>query len=397
MKVNVEKARIEDYDEVIDFGNYVFSHTYYPQDFPTLLPKLYKREYFMDSIHYLIRDEGKIKAVVGAYPLTWEFPDQKLSGRGIGMVAVHPYCRSRGYFKEMMKFVLDDMRQDGIVFGCLSGQRQRYEHFGFYPAGYTYTFSCTETNIRYTLGPEWSTVLSLKPIERSDETILDQIQAIHETKPTRFCRQRERLFDILVTWKAQVFTVNEGSRSIGYLIYNSDQDNGGRKITEINLLDPSKLPEVLGLFLRQSQTFGINDVKDTVDVAVLPNEAEKIAILSRITENYTENPAYQIAVFDFLLFIKPFLKLRALERILAEGSFILQIEGGPLLRLAVEQGYASITETTEQKPELCLDMRDTILFFFSPLAARIFPVIGKSVFLQSLLPLPFFFENVDEI
>ena len=420
MEVQFDKARPGDYDEVIDLGNYVFSHAHRPHDFPAMLPKIYRREYFMDGIHYLAREDGKIKAMVGAYPMEWEFSGQTpltLPGRGIGMVSVHPYSRSRGYMKELMKAALDDMRRDGIVFSCLSGRRQRYEHFGFSPAGSAYTFTCSADNIRHTLGAQGNVrlirgqrphsgqqssgalPLSLKPVGPGDEALLDQIHALHESGPARFKRRRDRLYDILSSWKNRILAVNAGEHFEGYLIYGMKGTE--YEITEINLLDLSILPEVLDLFLCNEKTAGI---QDSVKVTVSAFESKKIAALSRFAESYIQNPAYQFAVFDYLRFVEPFLKLRARERNLAEGSFVFRIEGGPRLRLSVERGGASITEITDSAsaqtaaPEtLELGRLDALHFLFSPLAAHNFPAIGESVFLQSLLPLPLSFEKTDGI
>ncbi|MCL2319948.1 MAG: GNAT family N-acetyltransferase, partial [Treponema sp.] len=252
MDVRYEKARTEDYDEVIDLANYVFSHDHRPHDFPAMLPKLYKREYFTDNIHYAAREGGKIRAVVGAYPLELEFPGQSISGRGIGMVSVHPYSRSRGYMKELMKMALDDMRHDGVVFSCLSGRRQRYEYFGYGLAGSVWAFTCGEDNIRHTLGPQWSSGLSLRSVGPGDAALLDEIYALHQAKIARCKRRRDRLYEILSSWKAHVFAVTEGSRFEGYFISSNATSGEDREISEINLLDFSRLPEVLGLFLRQA-------------------------------------------------------------------------------------------------------------------------------------------------
>jgi len=136
----------------------------------------------------------------------------------------------------------------------------------------------------------------------------------------------------------------------------------------------------------------------SVKISAGPHEPEKITALSGFAEGCTLGTAYQFAVFDFQRFVTPFLKLKERERNLADGSFLLQIEGGSGFRLAVEHGAASITETTGMgNADLSLNNLDALRFLFSPMAALVFPVIGKSVFLQSLLPLPLFYESVDGI
>jgi predicted acetyltransferase len=197
MSIQYTKASIDDYDEVIDLANYVFSAAHSPTDFPSLLPKLYSREYFMDSVHYIAREDGRIKAVIGAYPLEMKVMAETLPGRGIGMVSVHPYARSLGSMKALMDMALEDMRRDGMVFSCLGGQRQRYEYFGYTPLGSLLAFGATRANIRHSLGQDFVSRLSLKRLTEKDDGLLDDIYRLHEAKPCRAARQRDRLFDLL--------------------------------------------------------------------------------------------------------------------------------------------------------------------------------------------------------
>ncbi|MDR1636283.1 MAG: GNAT family N-acetyltransferase, partial [Treponema sp.] len=205
MTIQYGKAAGEDYEEVIDLGNYVFSAARAPHDFPLLLPKLFKREYFMKGKHYVVREDGRIKAVVGSYPLTMNILGDALPGRGLGMVSVHPYARSRGYMQALMETALEDMRREGAVFSCLGGQRQRYGYFGYAPAGVRAHFFCRRANVRHVLGrvpapkPEGGG-LSLRELKAGDRELLDRIYAFHQAKAARIERPREKFFDILSSW-----------------------------------------------------------------------------------------------------------------------------------------------------------------------------------------------------
>ncbi|MDR0555211.1 MAG: GNAT family N-acetyltransferase [Treponema sp.] len=394
METRYDKAGPEDYEELIDFANYVFGHAHGPHDFPALLPKLYKTAYFMDGIHYLAREEGRIKAAVGAYPLELEFSGGSLPGRGIGMVSVHPYRRSQGYMRILMGMALEDMKRDGVVFSCLGGQRQRYEYFGFTQAGSAYTFTCSEANITHTLGRQWDTGLSLKEVDADDTALLDQIYMLHQSKSLRCLRRRDRLFDILSSWKAVVLAIiadtHQGDRLEGYII-----GNGGNHISEINMNDLSRLPEAVGLFLcRQRRREG----SGRITISAGPHEGEKLRILSRFTENCSQSDAYQFAVFDHLSFLEPFLVYKAREQALPAGSFTFRIEDGPALRLNVNnQGEASLIPEDRGENALTLKSIDAVRFFCSPLEAATNPVIRNDPFLRCLLPLPLFFESADQV
>jgi predicted N-acetyltransferase YhbS len=383
-----DKAGPEDYDDVLDFIDFVFSQAHVPHDYQTMLPKLYKRENFMDGIHYLAREGKKIKAVVGAFPLKIEFQGGVfLPGRGIGSVSVHPRARSKGYMRALMGMALQDMKNDGMVFGCLDGQRQRYEYFGYTPAGANYSFSVREPNIRHTLGPDWKTSLSLRPVASEDREILDKIQALHDNKAVKFNRPRDRLFDILSSWKSKVSAFYDNEQFEGYFVSNP----GSSEIQEIDLINTSRMDEALGLILRQNK-------QNSVHITAGPQDIEKIRTLSRFSENCNLGTVYQFTVFDFKAFAEPFLKFRAKQRAIADGSFVLKIEGeaGTTLEISARNGIPEIRESSSS-PDLILNHLEAVQFFFGPMSAAANPAVGEKVFLQSLLPLPLFFESLDGV
>jgi predicted N-acetyltransferase YhbS len=387
MSVCFEKAKPGDYDDVIDFGNYVFSQAHVLHDFPRLLPKLYKRERFMDGIHYIAREEGRIRALVGAYPLEMQVPGDVLPGRGIGMVSVHPYYRSRGFMKVLMDMALEDMKREGMVFSCLGGQRQRYEYFGYAPGGIACCFECGTANIIHTLGREFKTGLTLRQVSGGDRELLDYIYAVHESKPVHILRRRDMFFDIISSWQSLVFAVMEGQRIAGYLLYKPKEN----LIHEINLEDNSRAAEFIGLFLQAGE-----GARDSVTVEIQAWEREKIAAFSRFAETYSICPAYSFALFDYRRFLLPFLKLKSSLRTLPGGTFTLQIEGGPRLTLGAAKDGVSVSETREPA-DIHLNPLEALGFLFSADYAAGSGLIGGNPFLQSLLPLPLSFETADEV
>ena len=393
-EVQFDRARLEDCDDVIDFGDFVFSKAHVPHDFLGLLPKLYKREYFMEGIHYLARENEKIVAAVGAYPMKLEFSGgPSLPGRGIGMVSVHPRSRSKGYMKALMNMALEDMKKDGMVFSCLGGQRQRYEYFGYTPVGNTYAFTARESNFRHAMGREWNTSLSLRAVKAEDKSILDRIQALHEAKSIRYYRSRDKLFDILSSWNAKVFAFFEGEHFKGYLVSKLASND----IVEINLEHPSRLCEAIGLF---SRTLHEKSGQDSIMIFAGPHEEERITTLSKFAERCSQTSAYQFNVFNIKALVEPFVKFKAAQQALADGSFVLSIKGQSKdqsnLQLSVRGGEIKVSESSSP-PDLSLDPMEAVNFFFSPLSTITNPKIRESVFLQSLLPLPLFFENIDGI
>jgi predicted N-acetyltransferase YhbS len=390
METIYTKAEACDYDEIIDLANYVFSHSNEPTDFPAVLPKLYKREYFSDSSHYIVREDGRIKAIIGAYPLALHIGSLSLPGRGIGMVSVHPYSRKKGYMKALMDMALDDMKKDGMVFSALAGQRQRYEHFGYTPTGFSITFYGDDKNIS-SKQHDASHQLSLQEIKPGDTALLDSVQALHQKKRAFFFRKRERLYDTLVSWQAKAYAVLADGAFAGYGIQNSNDDE--MLLSEINLYDNALMRQTLSLFLEKSG-------KKSAEIRANPFDVEKIAALSTFTQASAIHPAYLFNVFDYQPLLSALLQLSASYKTLLPGHFTVKIEGeAALLRILVTQdGKTDVSLCPENtQADCCLSRLEAQSFFFSPLASASFPLIRQEPFLQSLLPLPLFYERADEI
>ena len=399
--VQYEKAAAKDYEEVIDLANYTFSAARHPTDFPSSLPKLYRREYFMDAVHYIAREDGRIRAVVGSYPLEMRVKTETLPGRGIGMVSVHPYARARGYMRALMEMALADMREasreasGGYAFSCLAGQRQRYEYFGFTPTGIRFEFECGRDNVRhFTREKSAKKKLSLKLLGAEDADFVASIRAMHESKPVRFQRPGSKLFDILSSWNSAVYAILEDGVFFGYLIHKKR----GNSIHEINLNDFSAISEVLRIFFESAGS----ENADTVTVAACAHETEKLLYLSCLAESRKITTAYNYYVLDYARFVSAFAAFQSGRRKTADGDFTLRIINAPggdtALRLFAEGGRAGAAAVDENgKADLTLHHLEAMDFLFSTEGPYKHRVITETPLLRSLLPLPLFFEAADGV
>ena len=143
VKIFKGRASAEMYDELMDVLNYTFGFSSSDYDFQKLLPKLYASKEYACHNNYVIAENGRIKAAVGAYDDILTVCGEEIKCRGIGNVAVHPYSRSKGYMIECMNMSIGDMIRDGIDISFLGGHRQRYGYFGFED-------SCPRYNVRIT-------------------------------------------------------------------------------------------------------------------------------------------------------------------------------------------------------------------------------------------------------
>jgi hypothetical protein len=339
----------------------------------------------MDGLHYIVRENGKIKSAIGAYPLELNVLGEVFQGRGIGMVSVHPYSRSKGYMKTLMNMALDDMKRDRIAFSCLGGQRQRYEYFGYTPIGSSAGFRCDKANVRHVKGKDFVSSLSLKQLGPDDTACLEDIRRMHEKKPMYFERpvKSSRFYDALNSWRAGVYAVLDGNTFFGYLI--GDQKSG--RITEINLKDCSRIIEAVNLFFQD---------RDNLELTVQVFDREKMSALSAFAEDYQLGSAYSYRIFNFPAILKALLKFRLSLGCVSDGNLSIKIAEQDTLNIAVSRREVSVAPFSG-KPDLALSELEAASFFFSPLTPITSSLVRENPFLQTLLPLPLFIEKADEV
>jgi hypothetical protein len=93
----------KDFEEAIDFINMVFSMAYCPFDFVKFLPRLNKPTDECMGWNLAVRENGRIRALVGMYLDKLQAGDETLRLGGIGAVSSHPNDRGKGWMKLLME------------------------------------------------------------------------------------------------------------------------------------------------------------------------------------------------------------------------------------------------------------------------------------------------------
>lgn len=417
--VTYGKASAADYDELIDFANLVFSQAHSNTDFTELLPKLYKRNRFVPESHYIVKENGRIKALVGAYPIIYNVCGEPLKVFSIGIVCVHPYTRSKGYMKLLMNEAMRDMKAAGMDLGELGGLRQRYEYFGFTKCGTELTFTCNETNFRHRFHGTYPSGLSFAEIAPGDRATLDAVAGMYARKPAHAERHADMLHDILISWKGKAYAIMRSGEMIGYM---SAQLNRG-VIQEIYMPDASLLVEALGVFISQ---FKIKDLH----VVLPPYEAELARRLVGFAEETEIETDGNFNALNYPNVLRAFVKLKcaalsesfapalpdgctpalpdgcsqAMPDICApalpDGKLTVRIlaanaDGADCnVTISVSGGKVDVRETGET-PDYTFSHLEAMQFFFNPLSAHAYGPLASDAFTRALLPLPLNIDHND--
>ena len=98
----VERLTVNDYEEVLDVMNRAFTTPTHVADFEKHLPIMWTKEHDYMSRHFGIREEGKLVAVVGVYPLPVNIAGHELMSSTMGNIGTLQDCRGKGYMKALL-------------------------------------------------------------------------------------------------------------------------------------------------------------------------------------------------------------------------------------------------------------------------------------------------------
>ncbi|WP_323173421.1 GNAT family N-acetyltransferase [Natrialba sp. PRR66] len=158
--------------------------------------------------HAIIEKDGEIVSHIAAIPQTLVVGEGTVECWGIGGVATDKRYRGNGYMSQLLEFWLDRMDDAGVPLSELSGNRQRYNHFGYENAGAELRYTISKRSFATTPEPAVDTVVT----HDGSDAHLEVLRGIHGQEPYRVRRDRERS------------RITFGQRGLETLLYKDDSD-----------------------------------------------------------------------------------------------------------------------------------------------------------------------------
>lgn len=369
----------EQFDDYMDFINYVFGFNGNQNDFKKLLPKLYKVEY--QPAHHAVNaiNDGRFLAAIGTYDAGATVCGVELKSRGIGNVAVHPYHRGKGYMKKCLHMAIDEMIADGVDYSSLGGQRQRYNYFSYDKVGTTYAVHFTATNLRHAFGTE-KTDVKMVEVRALDQHYLEQIRQMYSLGNFVPARKDEMLYDILCSWEARPYVFIKDDEVVGYCVLKDTH------MTETYAIRPALLVDFVRAAMEQ---------RSKLKVSLSPWQEEYIGALAPLCDDISIVCNHMFTVLNFRRVIYAFMLLKRTYAALPDGEMRVLIHGragDEQLKISVQKGEITV-ENTEQPVDRELDHLEAMRYFFANVSeTRAGDALAKAWF-----PLPICELNADAI
>jgi len=370
-----EKILIETLDEVF------FSEE--DTRFLTLLPKLYKEQYNPAENNIILKEDGVIKAAVGCFPINVTAAGRKLRIMGIGNVAVTKDCRRKGYMIDLMNMALEKMIAEGYDYSLLGGQRQRYEYFGYVPAGSGINFTINKGNISRIRNGNTETDFTAETLEESNTEAIAKIKALYDKMPFHAERKEEEMVDILRSWGCTPYVVCLGGEFKGYFVMKKGY------LAEVKAVNTDDLLDIFLCIMKASESESVSFTAPVYDTETCDFMAKRCCGMAVC---HVE----QLNIFNYAKFIEAFLTIKA-ERInLCSGTLNVLVHGyAKDEKIAVTVDGKSVTVAeTDAEPDVELDNLEAVAFFAGNYAVK---RLSLPAFAQNWFPVDFFMHGQDNV
>lgn len=353
-------------------------------NFMDLLPKLYKDKFNCGERNMILKENGVIKAAIGCFPLNAVAAGRKMKIMGIGNVAVAKDCRRKGYMIELMNDVMAWMIEEGYDYSLLGGQRQRYEYFGYTPAGNALRFEINIGNISRLRNGNTETTFTAREITEKDTDILAKTNELNETQPYHVIRNGEDVLDILRSWRSAPYAVYDGNDFKGYFTTNCKGN-----LSEIKAIN---VDDLLDIFLCAMKTMECESVAFTAPVY----DTALCSYMQKICCGMSVCHVEQINILNYTKFIEGFLAVKAQRMNLCGGTLNILIHGykkDEKLAITVDGKNVTVTET-DADPDFELNHLEATAFFAGQYSEK---RLSVPAFAQNWFPVDFYAGQQDNV
>lgn len=354
-------------NRAVHFMNRVFH-----KNFRKLLPKLYKDNSFTET-HYAYK-ENKILGMIANIPVNFNFNNTTVKCKGIGMVSVSKRERGKGIMSKMVNHCIAINQEDTDMM-FLTGNRQRYEHFGFVPAGQEYKFSIFKHNVNKIKIKNDYKFLPLK----KNLQYLDKVKETFYSQKYKFERADDKFIDILNSWHNRTMVILKEGEYFGYLNATEFIWN----IQEIFVNKEENLVEMLASLFTQK--------KMLLMYVILPIfQVKYVNYLEKLAENYAIRTNCNIKIVNYKSTIEKLLNLKAKNSKLLNGRMILEI--GKINYLIEVIDNVAYVKTTVEEAKYKFSESEATTFLLAPKG-----VLSADELVNSYFPLSFSVPHLDNV
>ncbi len=342
--IEIRRGRLEEYEKILDFIDFVFSKTHCPHDFESMYPNLYRKEPGYMEKFYLLFDDGELKCAVLAEPRTLKVMGKELKIIGIGNVATHPRAMGKGYMTKLMSHIVADIKANGVHLSNLGGRRLRYNHFGYEISGNGYDLNVSPAEAKAIFPDFDASGWKFEKVTFEDTEKLHELKAFYEELPWHYEYNDKYFYYRMVRSGASLFAVYAPDGTLaGFTGFHTS--SGEYWLSDLCVKDELRADAAIALAIQSGKTVGF---------ASYPWQ---IKYLDKVLDISGRELIRQgKGMWNILSWKEPvetMLGYKATYEELLSGKLVIETEPG--VKLAIEVGEAISVEYTEEPADISFE------------------------------------------
>lgn len=376
-----------DYDEWLYVLNNVFTKkNNRKMDFEKELPKMCIRDDYHMNMHFAVKEDGKICALLGVYPIKLKVGERELLFSTVGNIATLPEYEGKGYMRVLMEEAMRELERIGADASRLMGARQRYNRYGYEACGISYNFQINDFTTKYCYNSDEK--IEFKEISYEDDKELIYIKNLREKMPVHSIRAYDETnkgdYDALRAFGNRIYVaLNEKDEMIGYLSVSSDAAG----ISDICAEDFETFKTLIYSWQKR--------VGGRIYFSSLASSNEEVKYFSKVCSGMSVSSPSHFKIVNFDKVADALIKMKKKSgALLPEGESVMEITDWGKLLICNKNGEA-YCQKTDKEASLVLDRLDATRFLFGPFESD--TVKYSDAFLSALLPLPLSWCGLDRV
>ena len=215
--LTIRLVKTEEFDDLMKLMNTAFSFEKSEEKFEHILPKLYFKEN-KEMIHYGAFLDGLLVASVGLYFMTFKSKFGLLKVGCVGAVSTHPDYRKNGYFTLIMKKILSYAKRHNFDMLLLTGNRFRYNHFGFENAGRKMVVGVSKRTSKLLK----SEMFEVSRLDKNNLSDISDCLNLYNKQLQHILRTKDNFYNHVVSWNCVPYIVKVVGKTIGYFSIKDD-------------------------------------------------------------------------------------------------------------------------------------------------------------------------------
>ncbi len=388
IKMEIRHLTPEDHADLLNILNRAFGTTYGRiMDFVKEQPKIGLDDAESMYKHIGAYIDERLACVVGIYPMPAVVNGERLMFATTGNVATLPEFEGRGAFSKTFARAMEICEENGIDVARLSGNRQRYNRYGFDKGGFSYNCTFTAKN-RQRVFPDFDpTDITFTRIERDDSTALKFAHDIYEKRDFYLERGTDNNYDgtyrtLCAKCCVPYLATDKSGRMIGYI---SASENGDH-IWEIRAVTTENYIRMIPAW----NYFAACDVRFNIS-PLLFDEAK---FFTKVCEDVTVSSTTFFKIINWEKVTRVYLNLKAKYETLPDGELKIAIADYGTLEISVSGGVPSCVRTNGEG-DISLDKLDATRLIFGHLPTD--AVCSLPYFAKCWFPLPMTWDSLDAL